>query len=85
MVDGRAAEEQLRRLGAAEVQVGGVLPGEPDAAVHLDVLGRREQVRLRAADVRRRRGEGQRLRQVAVAVSLVVSSMRWPQIWCTDR
>ena len=35
VVDGGAAEEQLGGLGAAEVQVGGVLPGEPDAAVHL--------------------------------------------------
>jgi hypothetical protein len=57
VVDGRITEEQLRRLGAAEVQMGGVLPGKPDAAVHLDVLCRSEHVRLRAADVRRRGGD----------------------------
>src|SRR5690606_3899999 len=32
----RAAPEQLGRFGALEVEVGVVLPGEADAAVHLD-------------------------------------------------
>ncbi|WP_374704544.1 class I SAM-dependent methyltransferase [Streptomyces sp. NL15-2K] len=38
VVHRRAAEQQLRGLGPAEVQVRGVLPGEADAAVDLDVL-----------------------------------------------
>src|SRR5215469_18678218 len=44
----RVAKEHLARLGALEVEVGVVLPGEPDATVDLDVLGRREEIRLRA-------------------------------------
>ena len=35
---GGVAQHQLRRLGPLEVEVGGVLPGEADAAVDLDVL-----------------------------------------------
>ena len=45
-VVGRVAEEQLGGLGPLEVEVGGVLPGEPDATVDLDVLGRRVEVGL---------------------------------------
>src|SRR5690606_16547403 len=35
VVGGGTAEKQLRGLGTAEVQVGRVLPGEADTAVHL--------------------------------------------------
>src|SRR6201987_5284349 len=42
VVGRRAAEQQLGRLGPAEVQGGRMLPGEADAAVHLDVLVRGE-------------------------------------------
>src|SRR5262249_42215701 len=47
-VVGGVAEEDLGGLGALEVEVRVVLPGEPDAAVDLDVLGRRVEVRVRA-------------------------------------
>ncbi len=56
-VVGRAAEQQLRGLRALEVQVGVVLPGEADAAVDLDVLGRRVQERLRAVGLGDARGD----------------------------
>src|SRR5215470_15164888 len=59
VVDRRTAEQQLGRLGPAEVQVGWMLPGEADAAVHLDVLGRGEHVGLGTADVRRGGGDGE--------------------------
>src|SRR4051794_432715 len=39
-VVGRVTEEQLRALGALEVQVRRVLPGEADSPVDLDVFGR---------------------------------------------
>src|SRR3954451_13051953 len=42
----RVTEKQLVGLGALEVQVGGVLPGETDAAVDLDVLGSAVHVRV---------------------------------------
>jgi len=48
VVDGRAAEEQLRGLRAAVVEVRRVLPGEADAAVDLDV--RNAWARLRPGD-----------------------------------
>ena len=44
-VVGRVTEQQLGGLGPLEVQVGGVLPGEADAAVDLDVLHGRGHVR----------------------------------------
>ena len=47
-VVGRVTEEELRRLRPFEVQVRRVLPGEADATVDLDVLGRGVEVRLRA-------------------------------------
>src|ERR1700689_546681 len=56
----RAAEQQLGGLGAPEVQVSGVFPGEPDAAVDLDVFLRGVQVRVRAVSL----GHAGRLRQV---------------------
>src|SRR4051794_40488847 len=42
------AQKELGGLGPLEVQVGGVLPGEPDAAVDLDVLGGGMEVRVGA-------------------------------------
>src|SRR3546814_20454038 len=47
-VVGGVTEEQLGALGPLEVQVGGVLPGEADAAMDLDVLGGGVEVRLGA-------------------------------------
>src|ERR1700733_8023519 len=47
-VVGGVAQEELGGLGPLEVEVGRVLPGEPDAAVDLDVLGRRVEVGLGA-------------------------------------
>src|SRR5664279_3974565 len=44
----------LGALRALEVQVRGVLPGETDATVDLDVLGRRVEVRLGAVRLRER-------------------------------
>ena len=38
---GGVTEQQLGALGPLEVEVGRVLPGEADAAVDLDVLGRK--------------------------------------------
>ena len=45
-VVGAVTEEQLARLGPLEVQVGVVLPGEADAAVDLDVLGRDVEIHI---------------------------------------
>src|SRR5680860_976453 len=45
-VVGRIAEQQFTALGALEVQMGVVLPREPDAAVNLNILGRRGEVGL---------------------------------------
>src|SRR3954451_6749042 len=42
----RVPEEQLVGLGALEVQVGRVLPGEPDATVNLNVFGSAVHVRI---------------------------------------
>ena len=47
-VVGRIPEQELRRLGPLEIQMGRVLPGEADAAVDLDVLRRGVEVRLGA-------------------------------------
>src|SRR5580658_4376179 len=47
-VVGRVAEEELGRLGPLEVEVRVVLPGEPNAAVDLDVLRGSVEVRLGA-------------------------------------
>src|SRR5262245_16536053 len=55
----RAAEHHLRGLRAAIVQMRVVLPGEPDAAVHLDALGGDVEVRLRAVGLREARDQGQ--------------------------
>ena len=52
---GRVTEQQLRALGSLEVQVGRVLPGEPNAAVDLDVLGGSVKVGLRAVALGQRR------------------------------
>ena len=49
------AEEELGRLRPLEVEVRGVLPREADAAVDLDVLGRRVEVRLGAVRLGQRR------------------------------
>src|SRR3954463_7041765 len=42
----RAAECESRSLRPSEVEVSGVLPGEPDAAVGLDGLGHHQLERL---------------------------------------
>src|ERR1700722_20603667 len=54
------AEKQLARLGPTEVQVRVMLPGEADAAVHLDGLGRDMEVRLGAVGLGERRRHRQR-------------------------
>src|SRR5687767_5073306 len=54
------AEQQLARLGALEVQVRRVLPGEADATVDLDVVGAGVEVRLRAVRLGERR-DGRKL------------------------
>ena len=59
------AEEQLARLGPAEVQVRAVLPGEADAAVHLDGLGRHMEVRLGAVGLGDRRRHAEFFRDLA--------------------
>src|SRR5271163_1851795 len=53
------AQQQLGRLGPLEVEVGRVLPREADAAVDLDVLGRRVEVGLRAVRLGQRRHHGE--------------------------
>ena len=55
----RVAQEQLRTLRALEVQVRVVLPGEADAAVDLDVLGRAVEVRLGTERLGEARGDRQ--------------------------
>src|SRR3954451_12109838 len=61
-VRARAAQQELGALRPPEVEVRGVLPGEADAAVDLDVLGRDAEVGLRAE----RLGDGRDARQVRV-------------------
>src|SRR5262245_26945224 len=56
-VPGRVAEGDLGALGALEVDVHVVLPGEPDAAVDLDPLAGDDAVRVGAVGLRHRRGE----------------------------
>src|ERR1700691_1832092 len=58
----RVAQEELRTLGALEVEVRVVLPREADAAVDLDVLRRAVEVGLGAE----RLGEAGRDRQLVV-------------------
>src|SRR5256885_13821059 len=53
-VVGRVAEGHLGRLGALEEQVHIVLPGEPDATVHLDAVSRDLAVRVRYIGLRHR-------------------------------
>src|SRR3954452_5387766 len=53
------AEHQAVGLGPFEVQVGRVLPGEADAAVHLDVLRGAVQERVSAPRFGQRRGQRQ--------------------------
>src|SRR3954453_15183086 len=48
----RVAEQQLGALGPLEVQVGRVLPREPDATVDLDVLGGGVEVGVGAVGLR---------------------------------
>ena len=42
----RISEQQLTRLGALEIKVRGVLPGEADATMNLNVLGSGMKVSL---------------------------------------
>ena len=51
----RIAEQQLAALGALEVQMRWVFPGETDAAVDLDVLSGRVEVSLAAVRLGQRR------------------------------
>src|SRR5438132_9051666 len=55
------AEEDLRALRALEVEVRVVLPGEADAAVDLDVLGRTVEVRVGDVRLGQRRDHGELL------------------------
>jgi site-specific DNA recombinase len=57
-VVGRVAEQGRRRVGALEVPVRRVLPGEADAAVQLDGLGGHGPVGLRAVGLGQRRQQG---------------------------
>ena len=56
---GGVAQEQLRALGALEVQVRVVLPREADATVDLNVLRGAVEERLGAEGFGERRGDGQ--------------------------
>src|ERR1700691_2564777 len=60
-VVGRVAQEELRPLGALEVEVRVVLPREADAAVDLDVLRRAVEVGLGAEGLGEARGDRQLL------------------------
>src|SRR5579864_5481715 len=44
----RISKKQLTRLGALEIQVGVVIPGEADTTVDLNILGSCKEVRIRA-------------------------------------
>lgn len=55
----RVTEQQFARLGALEVQVRRVFPGETDTTVNLDVLGCSVEVRLRAIRLGQRSHRGE--------------------------
>src|SRR5690349_6943110 len=53
----RIPKKQLAGLGALEVQMGIVIPGEADATVDLNVLGSRKEVCVGACRLREARGD----------------------------